>query len=211
MTWFALIVSVISLAAALVALRQAYEARGSATEAQRRARTAEERAIALYTRVAVAEDGATDPGQPVATALGDAANLSQACHAVLQAIDDGHEPPTPAEYARVQRCSDLLTASAGQLRTPHDGGLLRELTDELVTLHHSLVTEVRQHEEARFPFVGAKDTHLARLVLRKFDAELSRLRSYARTGFVPEPELFTVDFDTVRFVARPTDPPPGPA
>jgi hypothetical protein len=66
------------------------------------------------------------------------------------------------------------------------------------------MTEVRQHQEVRYPFVGAKDTTLASQVLRKFDAELARLRLYAQTGSVPEPDLFLVDFETVRFVPRQT-------
>src|SRR4051794_38855652 len=148
MTWFALIVSVVSLATALVAVWQAYGARRAAGQAQRRARVAEDRAVALYARVAVAEGApAAGPGgdQLITAALDDAANLSRACHAVLQALDEGREPPTAAGYARVQRCSELFTGSVGEMRAPHDGELVRELTDELVTLHHSLVTEVRQH------------------------------------------------------------------
>jgi hypothetical protein len=210
--WVALTISVIASATALAALRQARAARAVAGESRRRASAAEEWAAVLDKRIARHLDegmaGEPTPRQLIAAALDDGERVSGACHAVTRALDDGREPPTSSDYARVQRCSEEFTASIGRMRAEH-GDAVRELTDELVTVHHSVLAEVRQHQEARFPFVGAKDTTLASLVLSRFDAELARLRQYQQTGQVPVPQQVPVDFDTVRFVPR-QSPTPGP-
>lgn len=211
--WIALTISVISLATALVALWWARLAHDLVRESKRPAPLSEQRLVLDSTDSWLMEELDPDESvrqQHVASALANADSLSDACHTVIRALDAGGEPPTSNDYARVQQCSDLFTVSVDRMRAPHHGDLVRELTDELVTLHHCVTTEVGQHQEARFPFVGARDTTLASRVLRTFDAEVARLRLYARTGSVPEPNLFPVDFDTVRFVPRQATTPPAP-
>jgi hypothetical protein len=195
--WIVLTISVVSLAIALLAMRwarvahrlvtrvlaaEALAADALAEQSGRPAVPAEERttfatgfATGIRGRVEEPVPGEPTRRQHIAAALDDAGTLSRACHVAIDALDAGGEPPTPSDYTRVRRCSDLFTISVGRMRAPHHGDLVRELTDELVTLHHSLVTEIRQHQEARYPFVGAKDTTLAGQMLRKVDAELARL------------------------------------
>jgi hypothetical protein len=206
MMWIALTISVISLVTALLAIRWARVAHMLAVEAGRRAIAADERTIPEVVNSWRIDDRALagSAQQHIATALANGESLSEACRVVIRALEAGGEPPTSDDYHHVRRCSDLFTTSVGLMRAPDHGDLVRELTDELVTLHHCVMTEVRQHQEVRYPFVGAKDTTLASQVLRKFDAELARLRLYAQTGSVPEPDLFLVDFETVRFVPRQT-------
>jgi hypothetical protein len=215
LTWIALLVSGLALVAGVLATWRAHRAEQLADSLIRQAGAVLDRLARLEALSVAAAAGAPPlAGEPsgrqlIAMALHDGDSLSRACHAVIDAFDDGGEPPTAGDYARLSRCSDLFTISAGRMRAPQTGGdIARELTDELVTLHHSLTAEIHQHEEARFPFIGARDTSLATAVLRKFDADLERLRLYAQTGYVAEPELFPVDFETVRFVPRPTNPPP---
>jgi hypothetical protein len=214
--WIAVMISALALAAALVAAYWAHQARALAEEA----RLGDEppsfdEGIPWRTDDVVAYE--PSPRQQLGAVIADADCLSKTCHVVIGALDAGGEPPTSNDYARIHRYSDLLTISIGRIRGPHGhgpagagGDLTRMLTDELVTLHHCLVTEVRQHQEARFPFVGARDTTLASQMLRRFDAELARLWLYTQTGSMPEPNPHPVDFETVRFVPRDTPTPPAP-
>jgi hypothetical protein len=206
--WLALIFGVIASAIAAAAFWHA-------REAHRLAVASTQRLDALATRATWADaDSSTgiEAGQRqlIAATLADGERLSGAGQTIVRALSAGREAPTPADYARVEQSADRFTASIGRLRAPEHGDLVRELTDELVTLHHSLLTEIRQHEAARYPFVGARDSALAVLVLSKFDAELRRLRRYGQTGHVPEIEQFPVDFDTVRFIPRDLPPKPPP-
>ncbi len=202
----ALSVSGVALVVAVLAGWQARRSQAAAAEATRRAAAAQDRLVALDIRLAELQHPhiAAEPTayQLITAALDDGERLSNACHAVARAFDDGGEPPGRGDYVRVRRCADLLTASVARMRDPQHGDTVRELTDELVTVHHAVLTEVTQHENARFPFVGAKDTALLNVVLNRFDAELNRLRLYQQTGVVPQPQVHLVDFDTIRFVPR---------
>jgi hypothetical protein len=207
MAWIALITSVVSLICVAIALVAVRSARAAHQAAEAWKRRAEERAvldagIPWHPDEFVADEIRQQPH--ISAALDDGDSLSRACHVVIRALDAEGEPPTPGDYNRVQRCSDQFTISIARMRAPQHPDIVREVSDELVTLHHCILTEIKQHQGARFPFVGARDTTLAGQVLRRFDAELARLRVYARTGSVPEPNPFPVDFETVRFVPRPT-------
>jgi hypothetical protein len=204
--WVALGASIVALALALVAMWQARRAIASAEESRRRAVAAEQRVTSHGARITRRDAGAVEATLPqlIAAALDDGDGLSNACHVVTRALDNGAEPPTAGDYAGVHRCVEAFTASIARMRAPDHGDTMRELTDELVTLQQSLVAEVRQHQEIRYPFIGAKDTTLVNLVLSRFDAELARLRLYQQTGHVTTPERVPVDFETVRFVPRET-------
>jgi hypothetical protein len=219
--WIAVALSVLALAVALAALQRASATASTVAEQARRTAVAEQArqdaAAGDWTSLEgslpwrIDEPGGV-PGHRdlIRAALAGADQLSGACHVVTGTLDAAGEPPTAADYGQVHRCSDRFIATMTRLLAPDQSDAARGLSSELITLHHGLVAEIRQHQQARYPFVGARDTTLANQMLHNFDTEVARLRAYLRTGVVPEPSQLQVDYETVRFIARDVPAQPSP-